>query len=92
MTSDSGQEGAMAKLDVKAFGLATGLVWGSAMFILGIVNMAGSWGHGIQELMATLYIGYRPTILGSVLGGVWGFFDAGIGGMIMAWLYNKMSK
>ena len=82
----------MAKLDVKAFGLAMGIVWGSIMFIMGILNMRLSWGAGIEELMSTLYIGYKPTIGGSIIGGIWGFFDAGIGGVIVAWLYNKFSK
>ena len=40
----------------------------------------------------TLYIGYKPTVLGSVLGGIWGFFDAGIGGVVVAWLYNMLAK
>ena len=82
----------MAKLNVKAFGLACGIVWGVAMLILGLLNTFGNWGTGIERAMATLYIGYRSTILGSIIGGIWGFFDAGIGGAVLAWLYNKLQK
>lgn len=82
----------MQKIDVKAFGLSLGIVWGGGMVLLGFINMAGVWGRGIEEIMATLYIGYKPTFLGSIAGGIWGFFDAGIGGMIIAWLYNKLLK
>lgn len=68
----------MGKLNVKALGLAVGIVWGLAMFLLGLTNMRCHWGAAITELMSSLYIGYKPTILGSVIGGVWGFLDAGI--------------
>lgn len=82
----------MAKLDIKAFGLSVGIVWGLAMLALGLINMGSHWGSGIVEVMSTLYIGYKATILGSIIGGIWGFFDAGIGGVVVAWLYNKFAK
>lgn len=82
----------MNKLNVSALGLSMGIMWGAAMFLLGLINMANPWGNGITQVMATLYIGYKPTILGSITGGIWGFFDAGIGGVVLAWLYNKFSK
>ena len=80
------------KLDAKAFAISCGVVWGGAMLLLGIINISCSWGAGIEDIMSTLYIGYKPTILGSIIGGIWGFFDAGIGGLIVAWLYNKLAK
>ena len=82
----------MGKLNVRAFGLACGIVWGSAMFFLGLMSMGCSLGSAIQHGMASLYIGYKPTVLGSIIGGIWGFLDAGIGGLAIAWLYNKMAK
>jgi len=82
----------MAKLDIKAFGLACGIIWGGAMLFLGLINTFTSWGSGIERVMATVYIGYSSTLLGSLIGGIWGFFDAGIGGLLLAWLYNKFSK
>jgi len=82
----------MVKLDLKAFGLSLGIVWGFAMLILGLINLGYHWGSGIVEVMSTLYIGYKPTVLGSITGGIWGFLDAGIGGVVMAWLYNKLAK
>jgi len=42
--------------------------------------------------MASVYLGYTPTVLGSIIGGIWGFVDAGIGGLLLAWLYNKFLK
>jgi len=82
----------MAKLNVKAYGLACGILWGAAMLIIGLVNTFSNWGAGIEELMATVYIGYSSTILGSIIGGIWGFVDAGVGGAMLAWMYNKFQK
>ena len=37
----------MVKLDSKAFGLSLGIVWGAAMFLLGLTVMFCNWGaHG----------------------------------------------
>lgn len=82
----------MAKLDVRAFGLACGIVWGAAMLLLGLLNIFCTWGSGIEAVMATLYLGYRATLLGSIIGGIWGFVDGGVGGLIFAWMYNKFAK
>lgn len=82
----------MAKLNVKAFGLAFGITWGAGMFLLGIADTFSTWGDAWGQMMATVYLGYAPTITGSIIGGIWGFIDAGIGGLVIAWLYNKFAK
>ncbi len=82
----------MAKLDVRALGFALGIVWGAAMLIMGLLNMWLSWGGAFEEVMSTVYLGYKPTLLGSIIGGVWGFVDAGIAGLIIGWLYNKLAR
>ena len=83
----------MAKLDAKAFGLAAGILWGVSLIIMGIAAMiAPEYSGGFVTTIGSLYIGYTATILGCVIGGIWGFVDAGIGGLILAWLYNKLTK
>ena len=83
----------MAKLDVKAFGLAAGILWGTSLIIMGIVaKIAPRYGGGLVATVGSMYIGYEATILGCIIGGIWGFIDAGIGGVILAWLYNKFAK
>ena len=79
------------KLNVKAFGLACGIIWAAAAFFIGI------WG-GFYAPVATavdfighFYIGYATGFVGAIIGAVWGFLDAGIGGAILAWLYNKLA-
>lgn len=82
----------MAKLDVNAFGLACGLTWGGAMFLLGVIDIFTVWGDAFGVVMSSFYVGYTPTPIGSLIGGAWGFCDAGIGGAVVAWLYNKLTK
>ena len=82
----------MAKLNVKAFAMACGVLWGGAMLILGLLDAASTWGDTAGQVAASIYLGYTPTVLGSIILGIWGFVTAGIWGLILAKLYNKFSK
>ena len=82
----------MAKLNVKAFGLSLGIVWGAAVFVMGIIAIFSSYSLPFVASLSKFYLGYRPTVPGSIIGAVWGFVDAGIGGVVIAWLYNKLQK
>jgi len=82
----------MAKLDVKALGLSLGIMWGAAVVLMGFMCMFFGWGCSFVSAIGQFYYGYKPTLLGCILGGIWGFFDMGIGGVIIAWLYNKFTK
>ncbi len=82
----------MAKLDVKAFGLSCGIVWALGMLIMGILNMRFNWGEAFVEIISSLYVGFKPTVSGIIIGAVWGFVDAGIAGVVVGWLYNKLAK
>ena len=86
-----GREGDM-KLNVSAFALACGIIWGLGLFTLTwwIIAFDGST-HEIT-LIGRVYRGYDISPLGSLVGLVWGFFDALIGGAIFAWLYNWLSR
>ncbi|MDD5197044.1 MAG: bacteriophage holin [Candidatus Omnitrophota bacterium] len=80
----------MAKLDVKAFSLALGFVWGGLTFLLGLLDTLYFWGNSWGKMMTMVYIGYRPTILGSIIAAVWGFVYAGILGYLIARMYNRL--
>lgn len=80
------------KLDVKAFGLAGGILWGASMFILTWLSILGYGSINAMDVAKAYYIGYSVTPAGSILGAVYGFFDAGIGCAILAFLYNRFVK
>ena len=76
------------KLDIKAFALTCGLVWGLGLFFLTWWIIAFDGITGEMTLIGRFYRGYSISPLGSILGLIWAFFDGLIGGAIFAWLYN----
>jgi hypothetical protein len=88
----SGKEVSTMKLDVKAFALACGLIWGLGLFALTWWIMAFDGATGERTLIGQLYRGYTISPAGSFIGLVWGFFDGGVGGLVFAWLYNLLAE
>jgi len=85
-------EGIMNKLDIKALGLAVGIFWGLYCALLGMVAMLFGCGTGLVELLSDYYVGFKPTLLGSMVGGIWGLVDGFICGGVVAWLYNRLAR
>ena len=81
-----------AKLDIKAFSLSAGIFWSVSVFFMGFLAMSCTWAGKFVAALGIFYVGYSATILGSVIGAVWAFLDAAIGGAVFAWLYNKLAK
>jgi hypothetical protein len=80
------------RLDVKAFGLACGILWGAAIFLATVwLKLFGFNGEAIS-LLDHFYFGYTFSYLGAIIGAIWGFVDGFISGAILAWLYNTLSK
>lgn len=79
------------KLDVKAFALACGILWGVGLFALTWWIIAFDGITRDITIIGRLYRGYTISPAGSLLGLAYGFVDAFIGGAIFAWLYNRIS-
>jgi len=82
------------KLNVKAFALTCGLLWGLGLFLLTwwIILFEGpSPADAPPPFIGLLYRGYRFTAAGSLIGLVWAFFDGLVGGAVFAWLYNRLA-
>jgi hypothetical protein len=80
------------KLDVKAFALACGVIWGLGLFIMTWWIIAFDGSSGDPTIIGLVYRGYSISPLGSIAGLIWGFVDGLIGGAIFAWLYNKITE
>ena len=78
------------KLNVLAFGLACGLVWGLGVFCLPWWVMAFEGATGDLMVLGHIYRGFNISPLGSVIGLVWGLFDGFFGGLILAAIYNLL--
>ncbi|WP_455246052.1 bacteriophage holin [Petrachloros mirabilis] len=78
------------KLNVKAWGLTCGLIWGLGLFFLTWWIIAFDGQTGEVTIIGRLYRGYSISAMGSLVGMIWAFFDGLIGGAIFAWLYNRL--
>jgi hypothetical protein len=79
------------KLNVKAFAIAAGLVWGFNWFVL-------TWWMILFEgityevtLIGRLYRGFSVSPIGSLAALFWGFVDGFLIGLLVSWIYNKIS-
>lgn len=79
------------KLNIKAFALACGLLWAVSLLVLTWWLIIRDGATGDTLFIGKFYIGYNLSPLGSLIGTVWAFFDALIGGAIFAWLYNLLA-
>jgi len=76
------------RLNACAFGLAFGIIWAIAIFIVAIIGIWSDWCSGFLEMMSSIYIGTSATWGGAFIGLVWGFVDGFIGAWLVALLYN----
>lgn len=81
----------MNKLHIKSFTIACGITWGLAMLFLAWVSSFG-WGIRDVSVISDLYLGYKPTFLGGIIGALWGFVDGAIGGFLLSYFYNLLLK
>ena len=79
------------KLNVKAFALACGLVWGVGLFLLTWWIIALDGATGEITFLGRIYRGYNISPVGSIVGLVWALIDGAIAGAIFAWLYNLIA-
>ena len=81
------------KLDIKALSLSLGVLWACAILLISIVAiLSQSYLHNIVNFFSSIYLGYDLSLFGIVIGMFWAFVDAALGGLIFAWLYNKLAK
>ena len=80
------------KLNIKAFALTVGIIFGLATFFITFLSVIMGWeGHALWKLHK-IFFGYSPTWYGAIIGLIWGFIYGLIGGTFFAWLYNKLLK
>ena len=79
------------KINIKAFALTSGLVWGFGLFLLTWWIIAFDGATFDQTLIGKLYRGYSISPAGSFIGLAWAFIDGLIIGAVFAWLYNSIA-
>lgn len=80
-----------AKLNAVKFGLASGITTAICVFL---TTIAGIYGYCLEcvGLLIGVYgaLGYSVTVLGSLIGAIYGFIDMFILVWVFALIYNKL--
>jgi len=77
-------------MNVKAFALAGGILWGFLVFVLTLIETARGAGHTLV-LLSSVYVGYSVTYPGAVVGLVYGFVSGALFGAVFCWLYDRFA-
>jgi hypothetical protein len=78
------------KLNVKAFALAVGLVWGINWFGLTWFMIVLDGISYEMTIIGRIYRGFTVSPVGSLAALFWGFLDGYLLGLLIAWIYNKL--
>jgi hypothetical protein len=83
------------RLSLKAIALAGAIVWGGAILLVGLINLA--WpGYGLNFLQMTssVYPGFHAshTMRSVLMGTLDGLVDGAVAGLLFAWLYNGFAE
>lgn len=79
------------RLSVKGLALAIGILWAVCILLVGIVNLASpTYGVAFLAWASSIYPGFQNShhFLDVIVGSLYGLIDGGIGGAVIAWLYN----
>jgi len=80
----------MMKLDVIGFGVTLGCIWSLCTLVLVLASRRSRKADAIVQLFSKVYRGFEKTLLGALVGAVWGFIDGTVSGLLIAWVYNKI--
>ncbi|MCH7563459.1 MAG: hypothetical protein IH968_06505 [Gemmatimonadetes bacterium] len=82
------------KLSIKGLALASGILWGGSILLVGVANLIWpSYGIAYLDLARAIYPGYGSSagFGGVIVGTLYGVADGAVAGAILAWLYNLLS-
>ncbi len=80
------------KLSIKGLALASGILWGGSILLVGVANLIWpSYGVAYLDLARAIYPGYGTGFGGVIIGTLYGLADGAVAGAIFAWLYNTFS-
>ena len=79
------------RLSVKALAITVAVLWGGAIFIIGILYLAVPYyGEHFLQVVSSVYPGFQAsrTFVDVLVGTGYGIVDGAIAGFLCAWVYN----
>lgn len=83
---------APARLHTLSLALAMGVTFAVMILLFGLIAWTTGLWAGAVEVIATAYLGYAPSLPGSLIGALWGFVDGFVFAALIAWLYNTFCR
>ena len=85
-------QGALLRLNARAWGIAVGLLMGGAIFVAtNFLVLKGGENVGQHLMLLAVYFpGYRVTFLGSIIGFIYLFVIGYVLGRLIGTVYNRM--
>jgi len=81
------------KISPVSLGFALGITWAIGVLFVGIMALyVESFGVAFINSIGSIYMGYKATFIGAIIGTIYAFFDGFIGGIIFALIYNCCVK
>ena len=83
------------RLDLKAMAYAGGALWGSAVLLVGLINVAQPmYGAAFLQSVVSVYPGYHatPSVGSALIGTGYALLDGAVGGWLFGWLYNRAAR
>lgn len=84
----------MTRFSLKGVALAGAIIWGGAILLVGLINLASpAYGSSFLQIARSIYPGFHNshTIGSVVIGTLYGLVDGAIGALLFAWLYNSFA-
>ncbi len=75
----------------KRLAVTFGIVWAATVFLTTLLSVYTGYGKLFLDFVASIYPGYSISLLGSVIGLVYAFFDMFVGVYIVSWVYHQVS-
>jgi len=80
------------RLSVKGFMVASAVLWGGAVLMASLANMAWpDYATDFLTVVGSVYPGYEPFngVSSVLIGSLYAVFDGAVAGAIFAWIYNQ---
>lgn len=78
-----------AKLNPLKLGLAGGVLWGVALFILTWISKYTGYAMFWLSQWMDVYPGFDLSVMGTFIGLIYGFVDGFVVLFVLSWLYNR---
>jgi len=83
------------KLSIKAMSSVSALLWGASILVVCLLHLAmPHYGTGFLDGISSIYPGFHGgrSFADALLGTGYAIVDGGVGGFILAWLYNTFAQ